>query len=333
MRARPNSFRRLLSGRGRVKPKKSIEKKPIFPPPLKRRFRADERPKKRFLNLFLKRAPKGEERLSAPRKKLSSAALLGRAIKLTVTGILAFLVLVVLSVVLVGGFLYLSKSDYFAVRHLKITGLGHLTMDEVVRAAGLDRPVNNLSFNANAAVNSLSSLPWVDEAHISRVLPDGLLVEVVEYKPKALVNLDQLYYLDDQGRAFKKLDPGEKPDLPIISGFSLDELVSGGPLTQEGLNEAFSLMDILANRTDDFRLDSVSELNYDHDLGLTVITRRSGLKLRVGFGSYLEKFRRLGRVMAYLKLNGQAAGLSVIHLETPPRVVLRYDQAREGLTS
>jgi hypothetical protein len=85
-------------------------------------------------------------------------------------------------------------------------------------------------------------------------------------------------------------------------------------------------MDILAKRTDDFRLDGVSELNYDHDLGLTVYARSSGVKLRVGFGSYMEKFRRLGRVMAHLKLNGLAQGLSVIHLETPPRVVLSYDR-------
>jgi cell division septal protein FtsQ len=206
-------------------------------------------------------------------------------------------------------------------------------MDEAVKAAGLDRPANNLTFKAKAAADSLSSLPWVEEAHVSRVLPDGLLIAVTEYRPKALVSLGQLYYLDDKGRAFKKLDPGENPDLPIITGFSLDELISGGPLTKEGLAECFQLMDVLSERTDDFRLDAVSELNYDHDLGLTVYARRSGLRLRVGFGSYAEKFRRLGRVMAHLKLNGQAAGLSAIHLETPPRVVLSYGRGALGLES
>jgi cell division protein FtsQ len=282
-----------------------------------------------FKSLFVKKAPRVRPAVNAKvsPKELnpSVTAWAKRGAKLLAAGLIGFVVLGLVSVLLVAGYLYFSKSDYFAVRHLKITGLGHLTMDEVLKASGLDRPVNNLTFDAKAAVSGLSGLPWVEEASVSRVLPDGLLVTVKEYQPKALVSLDQLYYLDEKGRAFKKLDPGENPDLPIISGFSLDELVSGGPLVMEGLKEAFSLMDILEARTDDFRLDSVSEINYDHDIGLTVFTRRSGLKLRVGFGSYLEKFRRLGRVMAHLKVNGQAAGLAFIHLETPPRVVLRYN--------
>ncbi|MDR2421853.1 MAG: FtsQ-type POTRA domain-containing protein, partial [Deltaproteobacteria bacterium] len=285
-----DGLRRLIAGQRRAKPRKIAE--PRSAASLIGRRRAPERPAKRPFGLFLKKARPGPGP-SPPVVGLSLAALALRGAKLAAFGILGFGVLAALTAILLGGYLYFSKSDHFAVRRLKITGLGRLTMEEAVKAAGLDRPVNNLAFKARAAADSLASLPWVEEAHVSRILPDGLLVEVTEYKPKALVSLDQLYYLDEKGRAFKKLDPGENPDLPIITGFSLDELISGGPLTKEGLNECFQLMDVLAERTDDFRLDSVSELNYDHDLGLTVFTRRSGLRLRVGFGSYGEKFRRL----------------------------------------
>jgi cell division protein FtsQ len=303
------------------------------PPVLRRRFTGEmKKPKSKFKGFFRSHTQDSNVRNGEP-KNLRLGSYIGRAVKLTLMGLAGFVVLIILSALLVGGYLYLSKSDYFAVRHLKIAGMSQLTRDQVLTATGLDRPVNNLTFDSQAAERSLGSLPWVEEAHISRTLPDGLLVEVMEYKPKALVSLDQLYYLDAKGRAFKKLDPGEKADLPIISGFSLDELVSGGPLVQTALSEVFQLMDILDQRTDEFRLDSISEFNYDHDLGLTVFTRRTGLKLRVGFGSYLEKFRRLGRVMAYLKVNGQAAGLNYIHLETPPRVVLSYGQDGFGINS
>ncbi|MDR2141126.1 MAG: FtsQ-type POTRA domain-containing protein [Deltaproteobacteria bacterium] len=325
-------LKKLVTGRGRIKPHNVPEKKSLARP-LARRRREPKSPGP-FASLFVKRVPKGNaynQESSKPRR--SPLRILSRAVKLTMMGLLGFVLLAVISALLVGGFLYLSKSDYFAVRHLKITGLSQLSMEEVVAAAGLDRPINNLTFDAKLAVRSLSGLPWVEEADISRVLPDGLLVEIKEYKPKALVSLDQLYYLDEKGRAFKKLDPGENPDLPIISGFSLDELISGGPLVQAALGEIFQLMGILAERSDEFRLDSVSEFNYDPDLGLTLFTRRSGLRLRVGFGSYLEKFRRLGRVMAHLKRNGQAAGLAFIHLETPPRVVLRYNNQGPSLDS
>ncbi|MDR1576676.1 MAG: FtsQ-type POTRA domain-containing protein [Deltaproteobacteria bacterium] len=321
-------LKNLVKGRGKGNPRK-LEKK-VLPPPMSRR--SGDRGKRAQGSIFFRNVEINNVRKSTSESR-AVGAWVGRALKLVIWGLGGFLVLATVSAILVGGFLYLSKSDYFAVKRLKITGLGHLTMEEVLAASGLDRPANNLTFDTKAAIASLGSLPWVEEAKISRVLPDGLLVEVTEYQPKALVILDELYYLDEKGRAFKKLDPGDNPDLPIISGFSLDELISGGPLVQRALGEAFDLMDILADRSDEFRLDSVSELNYDHDLGLTVFTRRSGLKLRVGFGSYSEKFRRLGRVMAHLKVTGQAAGLAFIHLETPPRVVLRYNREILGSAS
>ncbi|MDR1607441.1 MAG: FtsQ-type POTRA domain-containing protein [Deltaproteobacteria bacterium] len=308
------SGNKFLEGLGQAKPKKPE-------PPKNNEFSWAKKPA-RVSSIFFRPREKSPNSTPSP----SVLAQVKRGLKLVFWILSGAVVLVVVTAILLGGYVYLSKSDYFAVKHLNISDLGHLTMDEVLAAAGLDRPVNNLTFDATAAANSLGSLAWVEEAKISRVLPDGLLVEVLEYKPKAIVSLDQLYYIDEKGRAFKKLDPGENPDLPIISGFTFDELVSEGPMARQALAETFELMDILAQRNDEFRLDSVSELNYDNDLGLTVYTRRSGLKLRVGFGSYLEKFRRLGRVMAYLKLNGQAAGLSYIHLESPPRVVLRYNQ-------
>ncbi|MDR1395840.1 MAG: FtsQ-type POTRA domain-containing protein [Deltaproteobacteria bacterium] len=303
-------------------------------PGLRRRFTGElKKPKNRLRNFFFKPETANVPAGRKPPAGLAWTEVLGRAVKLTLMGLAGFAVLLIISVLMVGGYLYLSKSDYFAVRYLKIAGLSHLTRDEVLTAAGLDRPINNLTFDLKAAERSLGSLAWVSEAHISRTLPDGLLVEVTEFRPKALVNMDQLYYLDARGVPFKKLDLGEKADLPIISGFSMDELVAGGPLVLEALHEVFQLMDILAVRTDEFRLDNISEFNYDHDLGLKIYTRRSGLKLWVGFGSYLEKFRRLGRVMAHLKLTGQAAGLADIRLETSPRVVLRYSQGSFGQDS
>ncbi|MDR0547932.1 MAG: hypothetical protein LBI10_00740, partial [Deltaproteobacteria bacterium] len=81
------------------------------------------------MGLFVKKTPKNSDALGYKTKGPSVGAVLARGFKLVLTGVLAFLVLVVLSVLMVGGFLSLSKSEYFAVKNLKITGLSHLTMD------------------------------------------------------------------------------------------------------------------------------------------------------------------------------------------------------------
>jgi cell division septal protein FtsQ len=236
----------------------------------------------------------------------------------------AFAALMLLSIGFVAGYLYLSKSDYFAVRHLDIRGLSRISREDLLSASGLDKSVNNLTFDTQAAARSLMSLPWVEKASISKDLPSRINIAVTEYRPKALVALDHLWYMDARGRPFKKLDPGENPDLPIISGFALDELAAGGPLALEALEQVFQLMEILSQRTDDFRLENISEFHCDLDSGLTVFTRSGGLEIKVGTGSYAEKFRRLGRVVSYLKQQGQMEGLAWATLESPPRVTVRY---------
>ena len=124
----------------------------------------------------------------------------------------------------------------------------------------------------------------------------------------------------------------------MVSGFSLDELLNGGPLVKRSVAEVFELMDILALRSDGFRLDNVSELRYDPDIGVTMFMKNGGLEVMVGFGPFGEKMRRLGRVTAALEEGGLAEGLIYLNLECVPRVTARYlpgmspaDRARDAV--
>jgi cell division protein FtsQ len=224
------------------------------------------------------------------------------------------------------GYVYLSKSDYFTVNPdaILVKGLARLSKAEVLQAAGLDKPVNIITLDTAAALRSLKSLPWVDKAQLSRSIPDSVSLEIVEYRPIAVASLEHLYYINEEGRPFKKLDPGENPNLPIINGFSVDDLMHSGPLVKEGIAEVHRLMTALSKRTDEFNIDNISEFYYDPDRGLTIYTRSGALEVKVGFGSYTEKFARLGRVMTYMKVKELLEGLVYINLDCPPRVMVRY---------
>jgi cell division protein FtsQ len=263
---------------------------------------------------------------SAAKALKALPGLVASILKLTFLGVAGFLILAIISVLMVLGYMHFSKSDYLMARPetILVKGLLRLTKAEVLAAAGLDRPVNIITLNTSSALNSLTSHPWVNRAELSRSFPDSISLEIVEYKPQAIVNIEQLYYIDESGVAFKKLDPGENPDLPIISGFPIDDLMNRGPLFLEGIGQIFSLMGILSQRSDEFNINNISEIHFDPDRGLTLFSRRGGLEIKVGFGSYTEKFARLGRVMAYLKVKDQLAGLFYINLDCPPRVTVRY---------
>ncbi|MDR2340331.1 MAG: FtsQ-type POTRA domain-containing protein [Deltaproteobacteria bacterium] len=251
--------------------------------------------------------------------------ILRKLLSLALIGIASSLVLGVVTAAFIYAYLYFSESDYFMIKRFDIRGISKVSRAQVLSASGLDRPVNTLTFDTVRAVRSLKSLPWVEDAEISRTPPpDGVTIRVKEYKPRAIVNLEQLYFLDEEGRPFKNLEPGENPDFPIVSGFSLDELLNGGPLVKRSVGEVFELMAILGAQDDDFRLDNVSEIRFDPDIGITLFMAKGGLEVRVGFGPYGEKLRRLAKVIEGLESQGLADGLIYVNLECAPRVTAKY---------
>ncbi len=249
---------------------------------------------------------------------------IGRSLKMVLMGLLTVAGLLLVSGILVAGYLYISKSDYFAVKRVTISGISQTSRDEILTAAGLDRPANILTFDAGDATAAVSALPWLEEVKISRQMPDTVAIEIKEHHPKVLVNLGRLYYLNERGEPFREVASGENPPLPILTGFKDDDLLSPGPRVKAALTEVFWLVDTLGQRNDEFRLDNISEVNYDMVRGLTLFTKNNQLEVKIGFGAYEEKFRRLGRVMAYLKLRNEYDGLAYLNLEASPRVTVRY---------
>jgi cell division protein FtsQ len=253
-------------------------------------------------------------------------AVIKRVLKLTMWTIITALTMGVLAALLLIGYLYVSESNYFMVQpqSIFVSGLSRLSRNEVLEAAGLHIAVNNLTLDTTKAINNLKSVPWIKKAEISQTLPNGLSIKVVEYRPKAIVSLEHLYFIDENGTPFQKLEPGEISDLPLISGFTIDELSDSGPLVQDALAEIFALVEVLKDRHDEFKASNISEFHYDPDRGLTLFTRKTGLEVKVGLGGYEKKFWRLGRVITHLRREELLEGLAYVNLEYPMRVTVSY---------
>ena len=62
-------------------------------------------------------------------------------------------------------------------------------------------------------------LAWVQDARISRRLPDTLVVDVVERKPAAVWQQDgKLSLIDAEGKVLEGVSPTAMPDLPLLVG-------------------------------------------------------------------------------------------------------------------
>ena len=60
---------------------------------------------------------------------------------------------------------------------------------------------------------------WIEDARVSRRLPDTLVVDIVERKPAAIwQNNQKLSLIDEHGVVLERVDPNAMPDLPLLVG-------------------------------------------------------------------------------------------------------------------
>ena len=214
---------------------------------------------------------------------------LWRTTKMVTVTVLIISVLGGVSVGLVMGYHYVVNAQYFMVRKVVLNGLDRVSRDEVLKATGLDQPANILALNLPEMAGHVETLNWVRTVTVSRKLPDTILVNIVERRPRVLVSMGALYYLDETGTPFKKVDPKDNPELPIVTGFTRTDLIDRRQHTLGDLMEVFDLLDALAERNDRFRVGNISEINFDAVRGLSLFTREDKVQVKIGRGDYRKK--------------------------------------------
>ena len=111
----------------------------------------------------------------------------------------------------------------FRVDQIEITGLKR--MDRMsVYAVALDQQSRAMPLvDLEAVRQKLLRYGWIADAHVSRRLPDTLLVDIVERTPAAVwQDNGQLTLIDAQGVLLEPVSPNAIPDLPLVIGPGAD---------------------------------------------------------------------------------------------------------------
>ena len=113
-----------------------------------------------------------------------------------------------------------SKQSGFEVRRVEVRGVQHLNelkIDERVLAER-DRAMPLVDLAALRA--ELLQLSWVEDARVSRQLPDTLVIDVVERKPHAVLKTaDRMALIDDEGHVLEPITPARAKGRLVIGGW------------------------------------------------------------------------------------------------------------------
>lgn len=122
-----------------------------------------------------------------------------------------------------------TSSDLgFTVQEVLVTGRGETSREDLLEALSIARGAPILAYDFQAAKARIETLPWVLHARIERLLPDTLVVHLVERRPMALwQNQGEFSLIDDNGVVITREDLGRFASLIHVVGEDAPDHVGG----------------------------------------------------------------------------------------------------------
>jgi len=118
----------------------------------------------------------------------------------------------------------LTTTKLLAINTVEVSGLKRVSKSDVMALAGISQGQNLLAFKPAAAESGLRKNPWIKYAKVSRLVPDTVSIELKERIPAALVKLEAMYVMDADGVIFKEFTNSDNLDLPVVTGFTAQDL-------------------------------------------------------------------------------------------------------------
>ena len=102
-------------------------------------------------------------------------------------------ILIVLAAILAVffGCIFLYRSNAFLITNVQVEGTSHLTSQEISQTAAVPDDATLLRLDSGGIVERLKGNAWVQDAHVERVFPDTIVIQITERTPGAVVKITE----------------------------------------------------------------------------------------------------------------------------------------------
>ena len=247
----------------------------------------------KFLRPKMRREEKGGERFQRIVKKV-----IRMAFQLL---LLSFFLLIVHWV-----YVHLLGDPYFRVREVEVEGGQKVTKETLLSLAAVEGMPNLFSVNLKEVVRGLESHPWIDQVRVRKVFPNKILIQIEEKKPMAIIQLEELYYIDIKGEIFSPVRNRDEYNYPYLTGLTRQGLEKD-PAEAKGLiMKALELLRMI-DQEKVLPLKEISEIHMEKTFGIQCFTKTEGVEVKMGWENFGEKLRRLFLISSDLRKRGFSA--------------------------
>jgi cell division protein FtsQ len=221
---------------------------------------------------------------------------LGRTVFILTRWTLGIAAVVVVSFGILFAYRWITTHEFFALANLQIEGSHRLGRDEIAEMGGVSTGSNVLSINIAEVQRRIAASEWVESVAVTRVLPDGLIIEVKEREPAFLTRRDgQLYYADVNGQTIAAVSVDKFISLPLLE-------------TEEGVQVGSgirTLLDEVARNSLPFGMSQIAWLRQDSADQFSIFLEKPRVLVQLDGADLDSALKSLTKVWADLGRRGE----------------------------
>jgi cell division septal protein FtsQ len=182
---------------------------------------------------------------------------------------------------------YLHSAPRFEVQKLSVTGLNRGGENQVLAMAGFQLGNNVFEADLEAIRQSVEQLQWVRHALVQRVLPDQIIIKVVEREPVGIARIHDEIFQFDIDAVILNLDAAGSPSFPILDGLK--------PGSEKNPQKVWTYLQVL----DQLGQTELSEVHVNDAGEVSVVSASDPLLINLGASEFRSRW------IKYLQLKTQ----------------------------
>jgi cell division septal protein FtsQ len=192
------------------------------------------------------------------------------------------------------------------VKEVKVEGNRKIPQETLLSLTLMEGMPNLFSINLKEVVKQLESHPWIEQVRVRKVFPHKILIQIEERKPMAIIQLEELYYIDTKGEIFSPVGDRDEYNYPYLTGLTRQVLEKNPVEAKRLITKALELLRIVDQEKVP-PLEDISEIHMEKIFGIQCFTKTEGVEVKMGWEDFGEKLKRASLIWSDLRKRGFSA--------------------------
>lgn len=203
-------------------------------------------------------------------------------------------------------YVHLLGDPFFRVKEVEMAGGQKIPKETLLSLTATEGISNLFSVKSKEIVKRLESHPWIEQVSVRKIFPNKILIQVEEKKPMAIIQLEELYYIDTKGEIFAPVGDKDEYNYPYLTGLTRQGLEKDPVKAKRLITKALELLR-MKNQGKNFAFEEISEIYMEEIFGIHFFTKAEGVEIKMGWEDFDEKLKRLSLIWSDLRRRGFSA--------------------------